>query len=218
MSVLHYECDKSECFHLASELKSRNNMLCLAYAPHTHMQGNETLCLAFLIYLWMKEKGGMAVQFMQRRRAWVLECCLCCLGRYFGHSKIRESSMEFFLCWHGPEHVSPSGVPCLPWQEHFRGNVFWVPAAKMTEMLVSWGSQAKVTPLQTSDQGTPLTRRIWISKKYCEGYSDCSRGTIFPQHDLVPLTEPHILFPAPSIRWLRMNWRDILNHSTPHIQ
>lgn len=54
-------------------------------------------------------------------------------------------------------------------------------------------------------------------KKYWGQYPDCS-GTICPQHDLVPLTEPHVLFQAPSIWWLQMNWRDILNQSTPHIQ
>lgn len=218
MLVLHYECHKK--WRLPDSLWTEIQEKCL-FSSLPPPPPKEMIPLAFppwFVSGWMK-KGRMAAPFMQGGRRQVLQLCLYSPGRQLGHSsKMQDSSIEFFLCCSGPEHIPLTSVPCLPCQEHFGGDEFWVPAAKITEMLISWGSQAEVMPSSPVPDDAHLEGRLWISKKCCRQSPDCSRGAICPCHCLVPLIEPHILFLAPSVWWLWINWQDILTQLTLCIQ
>lgn len=160
-------------FGLWTEIQE--HMLCLPYTPLTHTCKEMTPCVLPL-YLWMKEKGGMTVQFMQTRRTWVLEHCLCCLGRHFRHFKIAWNSSSAHMVLnmyllvvcpvcHGRsisevmyfEFLQPKWLKC-----------------SLEVVRKEW------SPLQTSAQGTPLTRRIWISKKILWGVSWLLKGNHLP--------------------------------------
>lgn len=146
MLVLHYECHKKRRLpvRLWTEIQEKYGLLS-SPPPAKEMRPS-----AFppLIYFWMNEEGWDGSTIHARRGGG--GCCSLASALQGGglgcSSKMQESSIEFFLCWSGPEHVPLTRVPRLPCQECFGGDEFWVPAAKINETLVTWGSQAEVPP------------------------------------------------------------------------
>lgn len=207
---------KNEGFLLGSELKFRKNMFC---SPTPAKEIRPCVCPPWFSSGWMK-KGGMTALFMQGGRRRVLQLCLCFLSGQFGHSsKMQESSVELFFCSSGPERISPTGVPCLLCQEHFGGffEHFQFLQPKLLKCSLAGIVRQRWPPPAQRLRCSPK-RDSGFQKKCCGQYPDCSRGAICPHHSLILLIEPHILFLAPSVWWLRMNWQDILNQSTPCIQ
>ena len=135
---------KNEGFWLAPELKFRKNTFCV---PPCTPRKWDLLSSPLDLFLDEWRRVWWQAPFRQGGRRRMLQLPLCSPGMQLGHSsKVQESSTEFFLCVSGSEHISLTRVPCLPCQEHFGGEEFWVSTAKITKMLISWCSHAEVTP------------------------------------------------------------------------
>lgn len=182
------------------------------------MQGNETLCLASDLFLdeWKgcSEKDNSAV---------------CAKKEDMGAAALPLLSV--WTLWTLQNSGEQHGIlPVLTWAWTCISH--WCALSAMAGAFQRWCILSSCSlkcslvevirqrqpPPDQCPRYSPNKDSLDISKKYSGQYPDCSRGVVCPQHDLVPLTEPHILFPAPSIWWLQMNWRDIFNQSTPHIR